>query len=215
MLKLASRGRPSGKYRSHTDLKLLEYLAWISTKYEIDANKFFKNLVEAWNNQTSECKGLKIKCRNKGDNRATFLITHGSLAITQFHMPEYLLRIEDPLRDFVYKIKASRKTSKETKETFSNIGDLRVGMKGVNVKARVYKIPEPKQVFTRFGSYAFVANVLIGDETGTTKLSLWNNQINAISVGDRVNIENAKVAKFRGEPQLRISRHGKLTIIEK
>jgi replication factor A1 len=83
-------------------------------------------------------------------------------------------------------------------------------MKQVNLKAKVLEITKPTTVFTRFGTYAKVANALVSDETGTIKLCLWNDQINLISVGDVLQIENANVAKFRGERQLRIGKHGAL-----
>ncbi len=74
------------------------------------------------------------------------------------------------------------------------------------------EIPKPKTVHTRFGSKACVSNALIADETGSIRISLWNQQINTISEGDVINIENGKVARFRGERQLRIGRHGNLTV---
>jgi len=94
------------------------------------------------------------------------------------------------------------------------IKDLRTGMRHVNLKAKVLEIPRPKLVFTRFGNYASVANALIADETGTIKLCLWNEQINFISVGDTIQIENAQACKFRGERQLRIGKKGTLSNVE-
>jgi ssDNA-binding replication factor A large subunit len=47
-------------------------------------------------------------------------------------------------------------------------------MKKVNLKAKVIEVGKPTFVFTRFGNYACVANVLIADETGKIKLCLWN-----------------------------------------
>ena len=91
------------------------------------------------------------------------------------------------------------------------IKDLRNGMKKVNLKATVLEIARPMLVFTRFGNYASVANALITDETGTIKLCLWNEQIDYVSVGDTVQIENAHVSTFRGERQLRIGRKGMLS----
>ena len=35
-----------------------------------------------------------------------------------------------------------------------------------------------------------------------------------VSVGDVIKIEKAKVAKFRGELQLRLGRSGKLTVVQ-
>jgi ssDNA-binding replication factor A large subunit len=43
---------------------------------------------------------------------------------------------------------------------------------------------------------------------------LWNEQIDTISVGNTVQIENANVSAFRGEKQLRIGRKGRVTRLE-
>lgn len=86
-------------------------------------------------------------------------------------------------------------------------------MKKVNLKAKVLEIAKPTLVFTRFGNYANVTNALIADETGTIKLCLWNEQIDAVSIGDTVQIENASTSTFRGEKQLRIGKKGLLRSI--
>jgi len=88
-------------------------------------------------------------------------------------------------------------------------------MKKISLRATVSAIPKPTLVFTRFGNYASVANASVTDETGTIKLCLWNEQINTVSVGDTVQIENAHMSLFRGQPQLRIGKNGKLSVLEK
>jgi replication factor A1 len=87
-------------------------------------------------------------------------------------------------------------------------------MKKVSVKGKVLEIARPTAVFTRFGNYASVANALIADETGTIKLCLWNEQINSVSVGNTIQVENANVSVFRGERQLRIGKKGMLTEVK-
>jgi replication factor A1 len=88
-------------------------------------------------------------------------------------------------------------------------------MKKISLTAKVLEIPKPTFVFTRFGNYASVANASVADETGTVKLCLWNEQIDAVSTGDMIQIENAHMSLFRGERQLRIGKNGKLNIVEK
>lgn len=206
------RGRPPGADHSRADVGLLEYLAGISTDYGIDSERFFEKLVNAWKRQESTCKTLTIKCRKRTiDNAKVFLITSGHQVVAQFPIPEHILTRTDPLGEFV-QARPPRTSVREAKADRLRIGDLRAGMKQINVKVRVLKIPEPRLVFTRFGSCARVANALVGDETGTIKLSLWNKQIDAASVGDRIRVDNAQVVRFRGELQLRVSRQGKLNI---
>jgi replication factor A1 len=92
------------------------------------------------------------------------------------------------------------------------IGGLRVGMKHVNLSAKVLEINKSVSVFTRFGNSAVLANALIGDKTGTIKLTLWDAQIGSVSVGDAVQIRDAQAFAFRGEKQLRIGRKGTLSV---
>jgi len=85
-------------------------------------------------------------------------------------------------------------------------------MREVTVNARVKEIQPRKTVITRYGWYATVSNVLLADETGSIRLSLWNGQIDEVSVGDAVSIGRASVTRFSGELQLRIGRNGTMTV---
>jgi len=208
------RGRPRGKHRSPVDAELLGYLAKISTKYEIDSGEFFEDLIKAWKNQESACRGLIIQCRKRTQDYAAFLITSGQDVIAQFPVPKHILEEANPLTEFTHKIAPLRKSVQGVKSNRYKIKDLRVGMKRINLKAQVLEISEPRLVVTNFGSYANVANALVTDETGTIKLPLWNKQIDEISVGDLIQVENANVIIFRGERQLKVNRSGKLSIIK-
>ena len=209
------RGRPRGKYRSHAEFKLLEYLALLSVKYGIDSNEFFDGFVEAWKRQQSACKSLSIECRKKTRDSAIFLVTDSQKVVAQFSMPKRILEETSPLEMFARTIVSRRTTPKRGEAENPQIGDLRSGMKRIGLKARVVEIPEPRSVFTRFGWFATVANASVKDETGTIQLPLWNKQIDTVSVGDVIQVENARVVTFRGERQLRVGRGGQLSVIEK
>ena len=103
--------------------------------------------------------------------------------------------------------------ARDSKVKNPRIKDLKAGMKKVDLKAKVLKIPTPKRVPTKFGTIVNLSNVLIGDETGTITMTLWNQQIYMVSKGDRINIENGRVVTFRGERQLRIGKSGSLSVI--
>jgi len=209
------RGRPRGKYRSLADFRLLQYLALISMKYGIDSEKFFDSFVEAWKRQQSTRKSLLIECRKKTRDYAVFLITNSFKVVAQFPIPKHILEETSPLKEFARE-RASRRTILErAKLKYLRIGDLKSGMNRINLKARVLEIPKPRSVITRFGAFATVTNASITDETGIIQLSLWNKQIDAVSVGDLIRVENARVVTFRGERQLRVSRGGQLSVVEK
>jgi ssDNA-binding replication factor A large subunit len=131
-------------------------------------------------------------------------------------MSEYLLREKtNPLREFSGKLSSMGTLTQEAKSNSHKIGDLRAGMKHLNLAAEVLEVSQPIQIVTRFGNYANMINALIADETGTIKLSLLGSQIKMVSVHDALQIENAHVAWFRGERQLRIGKHGKINVIQR
>jgi replication factor A1 len=138
------------------------------------------------------------------------LITKGAKVVAQLPIPEeFLSKQGNSIKEFKETVMLQKRLiKKNNRPRFFQIRDLRVGMKKVNLKAKVVEIATPTIVFTRFGNYASVANALLADETGTIKLCLWNEQIDAISVGDIVQIENASTSTFRGERQLRIGKNG-------
>ena len=97
----------------------------------------------------------------------------------------------------------------------SDIGKMRVGQGGLNFKARVVRKSETRAVTTRDGTPLLVASITLSDGTGQIPLAVWNSQINEISEGDLVEVQNARVRNFRGEIQLALSRKaGALRVLE-
>jgi len=93
------------------------------------------------------------------------------------------------------------------------IKELRDRMKRVNVKATVTEKSDPREVMSRFKDQTYrVATAIVTDETGTVKLTLWNDQIEMVNVNDTVRIENGYVTSFRGEIQLNVGKFGTLTV---
>ena len=209
-----TRGRPPGRYHSYSDIRLLEYLAKISMKHGLDSGKFFNSFLDASQHQESTCGKLLIECRVRTRDYAIFLITSGPKVIAQFPIPQRIFKENNPLKEFTYGQQPMRNSVQEAKSNRYQIKDLRAGMKRVNVKARVLEVSQPRLVTTRFGFYANVANALINDETGTIQLPLWNDQVDEISVGDLIQVENANVIVFRGKRQLRVSRSGGVSVIK-
>lgn len=93
------------------------------------------------------------------------------------------------------------------------IKELRNGMKQVEVEGKVTEKSETREVTSRFKNETYnVANAVIADETGSIKLTLWNEQIDQVNVDSMIKIENGYVTSFRGETQLNIGKYGKLTV---
>jgi len=90
---------------------------------------------------------------------------------------------------------------------------LRNRVKNVSIEAKVIEKSETREVLARFKDATHrVATAMIADETGTIKLTLWNEQIDQVKVNDTIKVENGYVTSFRGEIQLNVGKYGKLTV---
>jgi len=210
----AERGRPSGRYHSYADIRLLEYLAEISMKHGIDSDEFFGSFLDASQHQESKCGKLSIECRMRTQDHAVFLVTSGPKVVAQFRMPERVLQENNLIKEFMRTMVPVGNSAREAKSNHHQIKDLKAGMRHIKIEARVLEVSHPMLITTRFGSYANVANALITDGSGTIQLPLWNKQIDEISMGDLVQVENANVIAFRGVRQLRVGRSGRLNVIK-
>jgi replication factor A1 len=94
------------------------------------------------------------------------------------------------------------------------ISELRGGMRSINVEASVVSVSESRTVNKRDGGTAKVADVVIKDDSGEIKLSLWEDQIAMVKAGSKISIENGYTTSFRGENQLSVGKYGKLNIVE-
>lgn len=89
------------------------------------------------------------------------------------------------------------------------VADLKPGMSRVNLKVKVLKVSEPRVVKTRYG-VARVADATVEDETGRVEMSLWNEQIDQVSPGDVISIENGYTTQFKGRVQVNVGKYGRI-----
>jgi len=210
------RGRPPSKLpsglHSYKDGRILEYLARIAMMHNVGSSEFLNCIVEAWNQEESERERLVVICRERTKNSAIFLFTNGEKILAQFPIPITILQGKNQLESFAKTISVITSSVKNFKVVNPKIVDLKAGMKRIDLKAEVLKLSEPQMVYTRFGTTAYVSNALIKDETGSMKMSLWNQQISTIHQGDVINIKDGKVTWFKGELQLMLGRSGSLSV---
>lgn len=96
----------------------------------------------------------------------------------------------------------------------AKIIDLQDGMKRVNVEATLVEINETRVVKSRYKDEEYqLADATIADDTGSIKLTLWNEDIEKArdKVGTIVKIDNGYVTSFKGEIQLNVGKFGTLT----
>lgn len=97
-----------------------------------------------------------------------------------------------------------------------NIGELKVGMKNIDIRGKIVEKAETREVYSRYGFNVHrVSQVQISDDSGSIKMILWNNQIDSVSAGDTIQIENGYVSQFRGVSQLNVrKRDGKISVVK-
>ena len=94
------------------------------------------------------------------------------------------------------------------------INELKDGMRTVDVEATVIEKSDAREVRSRYTNETYkVADATVEDETGTITLTLWNEQIEQVNVGDRVKIENGYIKSFRDVLQLNSGKYGSLTVL--
>lgn len=89
------------------------------------------------------------------------------------------------------------------------VGELRTYSRRVNLIAKIVEKREEREVFSRSdGLNHRVAEALIGDETASVLLTLWDENIDRFEVGDVIQISNGYANLFRGSLRLNIGRYG-------
>lgn len=94
------------------------------------------------------------------------------------------------------------------------VKELKPRQGNVNIELEIEEIGEVRE-FQKFGNVGRVANATAKDESGSIKVSLWNDDIDKVKAGDRIRITNGWVSEFQGEKQLSAGRLGKLEVIGK
>ena len=94
------------------------------------------------------------------------------------------------------------------------IKELQDGMKRVEVEGTIVDKGTPRQVQSRYRDETFtVADAVVADETGSIKLTLWNEQIDQVNINDRIKIENGYVTSFKSEIQLNVGKYGTMNVL--
>ncbi|MDR0460149.1 MAG: single-stranded DNA-binding protein [Nitrososphaerota archaeon] len=95
----------------------------------------------------------------------------------------------------------------------AKVGELTPQSRAVNITAKVVSKTEIREIpMGRDGAPHKVSDALIGDETGTVYLTLWDDNIEKVNDGDSVRVENGYVTLFKGNIRLNIGKYGKLEL---
>jgi replication factor A1 len=93
----------------------------------------------------------------------------------------------------------------------AKVGELTPQSRAVNVTAKVVSKSEVRDIpMGRDGSAHKVSDALVGDETGSVYLTLWDDNIEKVNEDDTIRIENGYVTLFKGNMRLNIGKYGKM-----
>ncbi|MFH1399175.1 MAG: OB-fold nucleic acid binding domain-containing protein [Candidatus Woesearchaeota archaeon] len=93
------------------------------------------------------------------------------------------------------------------------IKDLQPKQSGVTLECEITEKGDIRE-FSKFGKAGRVCNAVVKDDSGKVKLTLWNEDIDKVKVGDKIKLENGYVNEYQGEMQLTTGRLGKFTVLD-
>lgn len=95
------------------------------------------------------------------------------------------------------------------------VGDLNSYSRRVYTVVKVVSKTEPREVTSRIDNSPHrVAEALVGDDTGSIYLTLWDDVIDEVEDGQVLDIKNAYVNLFRGSMRLNLGRYGSYEVAE-
>jgi replication factor A1 len=98
---------------------------------------------------------------------------------------------------------------------FIKIDELNTESREVNTIAKVVSKTAVREVYSRKDySTHRVCEALVGDETASILLTLWDDNIEKVNEEDTLKIENGHVNLFRGSMRLNIGRYGSFDKVE-
>ena len=93
------------------------------------------------------------------------------------------------------------------------ISDIKDGDNEINVEGEVMEKSYAREVRSRYGRVLMVADATLKDESGKITLTLWNEQVKEVMVGDKIKIENGYAKSYKNILQLSTGKYGKITVI--
>ncbi len=95
------------------------------------------------------------------------------------------------------------------------VESLRPYQKKVNLTVKAVNVNEPREVTSKLDdSKHSVTEALVGDDTGTILLTLWDDDISSVQPGQSYDIVNGFTSLFKQSIRLNIGRYGELKAAE-
>jgi replication factor A1 len=99
-------------------------------------------------------------------------------------------------------------------EELVKVEALTPNSRGVNIIVKVVSKGEIRSVTGRDYSVRRVTDALVGDETASIYMTLWDDKIDAINDGATLSITNGYINLFRGNMRLNVGKYGSYEVVE-
>ncbi len=94
------------------------------------------------------------------------------------------------------------------------IKDLQPNMGDVDLVLSIVDKQEPRS-FEKFGKRGRVCNAVAQDDSGKVTITLWNDDVDVVGVGDKIHLQNGWCSEYKGEKQVSAGRFGKIEVVER
>src|SRR3989338_5942903 len=93
------------------------------------------------------------------------------------------------------------------------VKDLKARMGNVDIVLTITE-KAPIREFDKFGKKGRVCNATAQDATGQISLTLWNDDVDKVNAGDKIQLKNGWVGEYQGSLQLSTGKFGALSVLE-
>lgn len=69
--------------------------------------------------------------------------------------------------------------------------------------------------FEKFGKKGRVCSIKAEDSSGEIKITLWNDDVDKVGLGDKIHLKNGWCSEYQGEKQLSAGKFGEIEVLEK
>ena len=98
---------------------------------------------------------------------------------------------------------------------FTKIAALKPGMRGIDLLVRVVRVGEQRELKRATGETTSVGRLLVNDDTGLTRISLWDehaNQLGRVKESDILLIEEASAKERAGVISINVGKRASVTV---
>ena len=93
------------------------------------------------------------------------------------------------------------------------VKDVRANQGKIDLVLEVVEKQEPRS-FEKFGKKGQVCNATCKDDSGEIVLTLWNDDVEKVNVGDKIRVQNGWCSEFKGEKQVSAGKFGKIEVVQ-